>query len=66
MARLGPHSEAHDLLASIYGGFTEGFDTADLNDARLTRGHERKIFRLGSIESARGRIAVKVTSRVVV
>src|SRR5262249_21719032 len=27
--------EAHDQLAPIYGWFTEGFDTADLRDARL-------------------------------
>jgi predicted ATPase len=27
-------SEARDLLAPIYGWFTEGFDTADLKDAK--------------------------------
>lgn len=27
-------AEAHDLLAPIYGWFTEGFDTADLIEAR--------------------------------
>ncbi len=27
-------SEARDLLAPIYDWFTEGFDTADLNDAK--------------------------------
>jgi predicted ATPase len=27
-------NEAHDLLAPIYGWFTEGFDTADLKEAR--------------------------------
>ncbi len=26
--------EAHDLLAPIYGWFTEGFDTADLKEAK--------------------------------
>src|SRR5262249_11421810 len=26
--------EAHDLLAPVYGWFTEGFDTLDLKDAR--------------------------------
>jgi hypothetical protein len=26
---------ALDLLASVYGWFTEGFDTADLQDAKL-------------------------------
>jgi predicted ATPase len=27
-------AEAHDLLAPVYDWFTEGFDTADLKDAR--------------------------------
>jgi len=26
--------EAHDLMAPVYGWFTEGFDTADLKDAK--------------------------------
>jgi class 3 adenylate cyclase/predicted ATPase len=30
----GKHAEARKLLASIYGWFTEGFDTADLQEAR--------------------------------
>jgi predicted ATPase len=30
----GKRQEAHDLLAPIYGWFTEGFDTADLQDAK--------------------------------
>ena len=29
----GRRGEARDLLAPVYGWFTEGFDTADLNDA---------------------------------
>jgi len=37
LARLwgeqGRRPEAHDLLAPVYGWFTEGFDTADLKDA---------------------------------
>jgi predicted ATPase len=32
--RQGKQAEAHELLASIYGWFTEGFDTADLRDAK--------------------------------
>jgi predicted ATPase len=32
--RQGKRAAAHDLLASIYGWFTEGFDTADLKEAR--------------------------------
>jgi predicted ATPase len=29
----GKREEARDLLASVYGWFTEGFDTADLKEA---------------------------------
>jgi predicted ATPase len=32
--RQGQRAEAHQLLAPVYGWFTEGFDTADLCDAR--------------------------------
>ena len=32
--RQGQRQEAHDLLAPIYGWFTEGFDTADLQEAK--------------------------------
>ena len=32
--RQGKRAEAYALLAPIYGWFTEGFDTADLQDAR--------------------------------
>ena len=38
LARLrrdqGKHSEARDLLAPVYGWFTEGFDTLDLKEAK--------------------------------
>jgi predicted ATPase len=38
LARLwqqqGKRDEAHELLAPVYGWFTEGFDTADLQEAR--------------------------------
>jgi predicted ATPase len=30
----GKKAEARKLLAEIYGWFTEGFDTADLQDAK--------------------------------
>jgi predicted ATPase len=37
LARLWPNhgkrQQAHDLLAPVYGWFTEGFDTADLKQA---------------------------------
>ena len=32
--RQGKRTEARELLAPIYGWFTEGFDTADLQEAR--------------------------------
>ena len=32
--RQGKHDDARQLLAEIYGWFTEGFDTADLQEAR--------------------------------
>ena len=39
LARLwqqqGRRAEAQDLLAPIYGWFTEGFDTADLQEAKV-------------------------------
>ena len=38
LARLrrdqGRHPEARNLLAPVYGWFTEGFDTPDLNEAK--------------------------------
>ena len=38
LARLwadrGRRTETHDLLAQVYGWFTEGFNTADLKEAR--------------------------------
>jgi predicted ATPase len=38
LARLwqsqGKRQDAHDLLAPVYEWFTEGFDTADLMDAK--------------------------------
>jgi class 3 adenylate cyclase len=34
VARQGSYHQAHTMLAEIYGWFTEGFDTADLKDAK--------------------------------
>jgi predicted ATPase len=31
----GKHAAAYDVLAPIYGWFTEGFDTADLQNAKM-------------------------------
>jgi predicted ATPase len=43
LARLwrdqGKPAEARDLLAPIYGWFTEGFDTADLKDGKALLDH---------------------------
>jgi len=32
--RQGKTAEAHHLLSEIYGWFTEGFDTKDLQEAK--------------------------------
>jgi predicted ATPase len=32
--RQGKCQEAHNLLSPLYGWFTEGFDTADLQEAK--------------------------------
>ena len=41
LARLwqqqGQPAEAYELLASIYGWFTEGFDTADRHEVQVLR-----------------------------
>lgn len=34
LRRQGKNEEAHQMLAQTYGRFTEGFDTADLREAR--------------------------------
>jgi predicted ATPase len=34
LQKQGKKEEAHQMLAGIYGWFTEGFDTADLKDAK--------------------------------
>jgi predicted ATPase len=34
LATQGRRDEAHAILANVYGWFTEGFDTADLKDAK--------------------------------
>jgi hypothetical protein len=33
----GKRQQAHDLLAPVYGWFTQGFDTLDLKQAKLLR-----------------------------
>ena len=32
--RQGKHDAARQVLAEVYGWFTEGFDTADLQEAK--------------------------------
>jgi predicted ATPase len=34
-AEQGRRTEARELLTPVYGWFTEGFDTADLKDAKV-------------------------------
>ena len=34
LSKLGRRAEARDLLAPVYGWFTEGFDTPDLKEAK--------------------------------
>ena len=34
LQKQGKKDEARQMLAEIYGWFTEGFDTADLKDAK--------------------------------
>jgi predicted ATPase len=34
LCRQGKRAEARDLLAPVYGWFTEGFDTLDLKEAK--------------------------------
>jgi len=34
MAKQGKRDEAQSMLARIYGGFTEGFSTRDLQEAK--------------------------------
>ena len=34
-AHQGRRSDGHDLLAPVYGCFTEGFDTLDLKQAKV-------------------------------
>ena len=38
LAKQGKRDEARAMLAEIYGWFTEGFDTADLKDAKALLG----------------------------
>jgi predicted ATPase len=35
LAKQGHRDEAHTRLADIYNWFTEGFDTADLKEAKV-------------------------------
>ena len=45
----GKRAEAHALLAPIYGWFTEGFDTADLQEAKALLEELGRITRAGTI-----------------
>jgi predicted ATPase len=62
MARLwrdqGKRDGAHDLLAPVYGWFTEGFDTLDLKRAKALL-DERGI--IATVAFGRLRITAKAT-----
>jgi hypothetical protein len=42
--RQGKHAETHELLAPVYGWFTEGFDTANLQEAKAVLGRVDELF----------------------
>jgi predicted ATPase len=42
LAKLGQRRQARDVLAPVYGWFTEGFGTADLKDAKALLGELEK------------------------
>jgi hypothetical protein len=42
LAQLRKDGEARDMLSEIYNWFTEGFDTADLKDAKALLGELSK------------------------
>ena len=50
MARLwrdqGKPQQARELLAPVYGWFTEGFDTLDLKEAKALLGEAIRVIRL--------------------
>ena len=43
IARQGRRDEARAMLAEIYGWFTEGFETADLKDAKALLARTKRI-----------------------
>ena len=59
-ARQGKNSEAHALLADVYGWFTEGLDTADLREARSLLG---ELAHSTGVASARVSLATRVARR---
>jgi predicted ATPase len=46
--RQGKRAEAHELLAPVYGWFTEGFDTADLQAAKALLNQATQHWHTGS------------------
>jgi hypothetical protein len=42
IASQGHREQARAMLAEVYGWFTEGFDTADLIDAKAARRSRRR------------------------
>jgi hypothetical protein len=54
LAKLGHRDKARAMLADIYGWFSEGFDIADLKDAKALLDQLREqVFRLIASNSRR-------------
>ena len=64
----GQHAKAYQLLAPIYGWFTEGFDTADLQDAKALldalAGHYEPAERNGRLPRHLSTVALPLVSSV--
>ena len=67
MARLwrdqGKQGEARDLLAPIYGWFTEGFDTLDLKEAKALLDELPRESYLRQLEAENARLKKLVAQR---
>ncbi len=61
----GKKAEARQMLAEIYGWFTEGFDTGDLKEAKalLTELEGQEPARQGGPKAPRHRAASTATAR---
>jgi len=61
--RQGKRTEARDRLAEVYAWFTEGFDTADLQEAKaLLEEHRKFLCQQVQDDGVRRPAEVKITS----